>query len=347
MRKWPFIYLFSASILLLFILHACRKKDAFVYNPSYLNFTTPAGWPAPVYNFDSNRITQEGFELGRRLFYDPQLSIDNTISCGSCHQQFAAFTHADHPLAHGINNQSTTRNPLGLFNLAWKASFHQDGGINHLDLQPLAPITAPNEMGESISNVLNKLKRDTRYPAMFQAAFGDPEINTQRMNKALSQFMLMLVSANSKYDKVMRGETSFTLPEQLGYAIFKDKCATCHKEPLFTDMSYRNNGAPIDPFLKDIGRMGITKLAADSLKFIVPSLRNIAYTNPYGHDGRWFSLQNVFTHYTSEVVNGGTTDPLLRNRIALTNFEIGQLQAFLFTLSDTSFVKDPRFAEVK
>jgi cytochrome c peroxidase len=347
MRKWSIIYFFIASILLLLILHACRKKDAFVYNPTFLNFTTPAGWPAPAYDFDSNRITQEGFELGRRLFYDPQLSVDNTISCGSCHQQFAAFTHADHPLAHGINNQSTTRNPPGLFNLAWKSNFHQDGGINHLDLQPLAPITASNEMGETINSVLNKLRRDSRYPAMFQAAFGDADINTQRMTKALSQFMLMMVSANSKYDKVMRGETNFSLPEQLGYAIFKDKCASCHKEPLFTDMSYRNNGASMDPFLKDKGRMLITQSPADSLKFIVPTLRNIAYTNPYGHDGRWFSLQNVFTHYTSEVVSGGTTDPLLRNRIALTNFEIGQLQAFLFTLSDTSFVKDPRFAEVK
>lgn len=347
MRKWSIIYCFSASILLLLILHACRKKDAFVYNPTFLNFTTPAGWPAPAYDFDSNRITQEGFELGRRLFYDPQLSVDNTISCGSCHQQFAAFTHADHPLAHGINNQSTTRNPPGLFNLAWKGSFHQDGGINHLDLQPLAPITASNEMGETINSVLNKLRRDSRYPAMFQAAFGDADITTQRMTKALSQFMLMMVSANSKYDKVMRGETNFSLPEQLGYAIFRDKCASCHKEPLFTDMSYRNNGASMDPFLKDRGRMLITQSPADSLKFIVPTLRNIAYTNPYGHDGRWFSLQNVFTHYTSEVVSGGTTDPLLRNRIALTNFEIGQLQAFLFTLSDTSFVKDPRFAEVK
>ncbi len=310
-----------------------------------ISFTVPKGWPMPVYDFKSNPLTQEGFALGRKLFYDTRLSKDGSLSCGSCHQQFAAFATYDHNLSHGINNAFTTRNAPSLANLAWVKDFMADGGINHLDLQPLAPITAPNEMGESIDNVLKKIKADTAYKHLFSKAFGDAVITTQRTMKALSQFMLLMVSSNSKYDKVMRGEASFILPEQLGYDIFKKKCASCHTEPLFTDFSYRNIGMPIDTFLNDYGRMRITRNALDSLKFRVPSLRNIAYTAPYGHDGRFFGLMNVFEHYRSQAVNGLTTDSIFKNKLALSNFEIGQLTAFLYTLSDTTFLKNKRFAE--
>ena len=180
---------------------------------------------------------------------------------------------------------------------------------------------------------------------MFRKAFGDTVINTQRMTKAMSQFMLTMVSCNSKYDKVKRKEASFTLPEQLGYDIFKSKCASCHAEPLFTDYRFRNNGLPIDPVLKDIGRMKITGNKNDSLKFKVPSLRNIAVTYPYMHDGRYNSLYDVLEHYNSKIINGPTTDTLLKNKIRLSNFEKGQLIAFLNTLTDSAFLKDKRFAE--
>jgi cytochrome c peroxidase len=199
-------------------------------------------------------------------------------------------------------------------------------------------------MAESIENVISKLKSDKEYRKLFKAAFGDELINTQRMGKALSQFLVQLVSSNSKYDKVMRGEASFILPEQLGYDIFKKKCISCHTEPMFTDYSYRNIGLPLDPYLNDIGRMKITGNAGDSLKFKVPSLRNVALTFPYGHDGRLFSLMSVFEHYRKSVVAGPTTDPLLKNKMQLSNFEIGQLTAFLYTLTDSVFIKDPRFA---
>ncbi|MFC4231009.1 cytochrome-c peroxidase [Parasediminibacterium paludis] len=308
-------------------------------------FTVPKGWPQPVYDFKNNPLTQEGFALGRKLFYDTRLSKDGSLSCGSCHQQFAAFATYDHNLSHGINNAFTTRNAPSLANLAWVNNFMADGGINHLDLQPLAPITAPNEMGETIDNVVKKIKADTVYKRLFTKAFGDAAITTQRTMKALSQFMLLMVSSNSKYDKVMRGEANFILPEQLGYDIFKKKCANCHTEPLFTDFSYRNIGMPIDTFLNDYGRMRITRNVLDSLKFRVPSLRNVAYTAPYGHDGRFFGLMNVFDHYRSQAFNGPTTDSIFKNKLALSNFEIGQLTAFLYTLSDTSFLKDKRFAE--
>ncbi len=310
-----------------------------------LPFTVPKGWPKPAYDFKNNPLTKEGFELGRKLFYDGRLSKDGNFSCGSCHQQFAAFSTYDHNLSHGFNNAQTTRNAPGLFNLAWTKNFMADGGISHLDLQPLAPITAPNEMAETLENVMAKLKADSAYRKLFIKAFGDAIINTQRMTKALSQFLVMMVSSNSKYDKVMRGEAAFILPEQLGYDIFKKKCVSCHAEPMFTDYTYRNIGMPVDTFLNDYGRMKITNKKEDSLKFRVPSLRNVTYTAPYGHDGRFFSLMNVFEHYRSKAINSSTTDSLFKNKLPLSNFEIGQLTAFLYTLSDTTFLKDKRFAE--
>ena len=285
-------------------------------------FTVPKDWPQPVYDFKNNPLTKQGIALGRKLFYDGRLSKDGNFSCGSCHQQFAAFATYDHNLSHGFNNSQTTRNAPGLFNLAWTKNFMADGGINHLDLQPLAPITAPNEMAETLDSVMKKLKADMAYKTLFVKAFGDATINTQRITKALSQFLVTMVSSNSKYDKVMRGEATFVLPEQLGYDIFKSKCATCHTEPMFTDYSYSNIGMPVDTFLNDYGRMIITRKQEDSLKFRVPSLRNVAYTAPYGHDGRFFSLMNVFEHYRSKVVDGPTTDSLFNHKLPLSNFEI-------------------------
>jgi cytochrome c peroxidase len=155
-------------------------------------------------------------------------------------------------------------------------------------------------MAESIENVLKKLKADKEYRKLFKAAFGDETINTQRLGKAMSQFLLQMVSSNSKYDKVMRGEASFILPEQLGYEIFKKKCVSCHAEPMFTDYSFRNTGIPADKYLKDLGRMKITNNPDDSLKFKVPSLRNVAMTFPYGHDGRFFSLMSMYLNITGK-----------------------------------------------
>ncbi|NNV55582.1 cytochrome-c peroxidase [Limnovirga soli] len=309
-----------------------------------LAFVVPKGWPKPVYNFKQNPLTQEGFQLGRKLFYDGRLSKDGNFSCAACHQQFAAFTTYDHNLSHGYNYTFTKRNAPTLVNMAWQKEFMWDGGINHLDLQPLAPITAPNEMAETLDNVLAKLKADTAYRRMFKAAFGDEIINTQRLTKALSQFVVMMVSANSKYDRVMRGEDSFNLPQRLGYNMFQQKCISCHTPPLFTDLSYRNAGLPMDDYLQDIGRMKITGNAKDSLLFKVPTLRNVQLSFPYGHDGRFVSLLSVLNFYRTAVVKGPTTDSLLLHGIPLSNFEIGQLSAFMYTLTDSVLIQDPRFA---
>ena len=329
---------------IIFLTMGWISTDQVIKPTTPIKFSIPNGWPKPLYDFSKNPLTEEGVQLGRKLFYDGNLSKDGNISCGSCHQQFGAFNTYDHSLSHGFNNSLTFRNAPGLFNLAWQKEFMWDGGVNHLDVQPLIPITAENEMAETLESVISKLKADKEYRKLFKAAFGDELINFQRMGKAMSQFMLQLVSSNSKYDKVMRGETSFILPEQLGYEIFKKKCVACHTEPMFTDYSYRNTGLPVDPVLKDMGRMKITGDPKDSLKFKVPSLRNVALTFPYGHDGRLFSLMSVFEHYRKSMVIGPTTDSLMRNRLPLSNYEIGQLTAFLYTLTDSSFIKDPRFA---
>lgn len=307
-------------------------------------FVTPSGWPVPVYNFDSNHLTKEGISLGRQLFYDGRLAKDGQTSCASCHQQAAAFATEDHNLSHGVDNQFTTRNAPTLSNLAWQKNFHADGGIIHLDLQPLSPITAVNEMGEDIDQVLQKLQKDSIYPSLFKAAFGSQLINTQRMTRALSQFLLTMVSANSRYDKMKRGEYTFNLPERLGYDIFKQKkCNVCHAEPLFTDMQYRNNGLELEPVLKDFGRMRITGSPMDSLKFKVPTLRNVAVSFPYMHDGRMNSLLDVLEHYNKKIIISATTDTMLIKRIPLSNFEKGQLLAFLYTLTDSTFLKNPSF----
>jgi len=311
------------------------------FRPKPVKFIVPKGWPQPVYDFKHNPLTEEGFQLGRKLFYDGRLSKDGNFPCASCHQPFAAFATLDHNFSHGFNNGFTTRNAPSLANLAWQKDFHWDGGVNHLDVQPLSPLTAHNEMAETIDSILYKLKKDAVYKKMFKAAFGDDKINTERLTKALSQFVVMMVSNNSRYDKVMRGEASFNLPQQLGYDIFKTKCAGCHKEPMFTDYSFRNNGMSYDKETGDVGRMRITGDSADYLKFRVPSLRNVAVTYPFGHDGRFFSLSNVFEHYRNKMVVGNTTDSLLRQKIYLSNYEVGQLTAFLYALTDSSAIIRP------
>ena len=343
MKLRVIISLCSCVLVFVFLLGAGKRSSG----PDYLEFKIPEGWPKPPTNiFTNNRLTEQGFQLGKKLFYDGRLSKDGNFPCASCHQQFGAFATYDHDFSHGFNNTLTIRNAPALFNLAWMTRYHWDGGINHIEVQPLAPLTAQNEMGEKIDSILRKLKKDPDYPKLFKAAFGTPEINSQRMLKALAQFTGSIVSSNSKYDKVQRGELSFTANEQKGYTLFKAKCAACHKEPLFTDNSFRNNGMAVNTFLNDYGRMRITNNKKDSLKFKVPSLRNIVLTFPYMHDGRFYSLGSAIDHYrTGIVTTQPTLDSLLLNRIAITNYEKNDLIYFLNTLTDTTMTRNPRFAQ--
>ena len=306
----------------------------------------PKGWPTPPTDiFASNPPTEEGFQLGRKLFYDGRLSKDGNFACASCHQQFAAFATYDHDLSHGFHDQFTMRNAPPLFNLAWKKLYHWDGGINHIEVQALSPLTAPNEMAENLDSVLDKLRADPVYKKMFQAAFGSSRINSQRMLKALSQFVGIMVSANSKYDKVMRGEDEFNSAEKHGYELYKVSCASCHTEPLFTSLEFKNNGLPLNSYLNDYGRMRITGETGDSLKFMVPTLRNLSVTFPYMHDGRLYSLYNVVDHYRKNIVVSNTLDSTLLKPVELSDDDKNDLVYFLHSLTDTSFLKDKRFSQ--
>ena len=311
--------------------------------PTPLYFQIPKGWPKPNYDFTKNPLTEEGFQLGRQLFYDPILSKDSTISCASCHLQATGFTHVDHSLSHGIEGKIGTRNSMTMMNLAWSKTFMWDGGVNHLDVQPLNPITSPAEMNETLANVVQKLQKSDQYKSLFNAAFGDENITGQRILKALSQFELLLVSSNSKYDKVIRKEAVFTDQEQNGYQLFKNNCASCHTEPLFTNGNYENNGIPIDTTLNDIGRQRITEKSEDYLKFKVPTLRNIQFTNPYMHDGRFKKLTEVIKHYNS-IGNGNNLPKQLQKSMNLTDNERVDLVAFLLTLTDNEFLFNKRFS---
>ncbi len=313
------------------------------FAPTPLKFNIPPGFPKPPTDiYKNNRLTEEGFQLGKKLFYDGRLSKDGQVSCASCHQQFAAFSTYDHDFSHGVNNSFSTRNAPALINLAWMKEWHWDGGINHIEVQPLFPMTAPNEMGEKLETILMRIKADTAYRRMFRAAYGDANISSERMLKALAQFTGSLISADSKYDKVKRGAAVFIAPEQKGYEVFKANCAGCHKEPLFTDNSYHNTGLGLNRF-NDIGRERITLNTNDSLKFKTPTLRNIGLTLPYMHDGRFGTLDKVVDHYLRLDTTTVNIDPLLKRKMLMTEREKKELVLFLYTLTDTAFTHNKRF----
>jgi cytochrome c peroxidase len=306
-------------------------KDNHFFNP-------PDYFPKPVYNFEQPPLDSNKIELGRILFYDPILSKDNTISCASCHSPFNAFAHTDHDLSHGIFDSIGNRNAPALFNLAWQKTFMWDGAINHLDMQALAPISHPSEMGSNINEVIKKLNESKAYKELFLNAFQDSTISTSKILKALSQFQLTLVSSNTKYDKVKMGKETFTEQEKNGYQLYKNNCASCHSEPFFSNYNFENNGLPIDPTLNDMGRYVITENENDKRKFKVPSLRNLSFTYPYMHDGRFMTLQEVINHYTSGIEYSETLSLQFNKSIELSSNEKVDLISFLLTLNDKDFV---------
>ncbi len=319
------------------ILSFCILLTAFANVKNDL-FISPPDWPKPAYEFSKNPMTIEKVFLGRVLFYDPILSRDHTISCASCHSQYTAFAHVDHALSHGIDNKIGMRNAPVLFNLAWQQNFMWDGAINHLDNQSLAPISNPLEMDETMQHLTSKLRQSSIYPSLFYHAFGDSSISNEQTLMAISQFMLSIVSSDARYDSMIRHQVSFTSQEENGYRLFKQHCSTCHTEPLFTNQQFENNGLIPDSILRDYGRMKVTMLPSDSLKFKVPTLRNIEFSYPYMHDGRFKRLSEVLTHYTTEIQHGKTLSKQLNTPILLSSNEKVDLTAFLLTLTDRHFL---------
>jgi cytochrome c peroxidase len=316
------------------------------YFTTSIYLEVPNGWPKPVYDFSKNPLTEEAFQLGRNLFYDPILSRDSTISCASCHLHQTGFTHVDHQLSHGIDGKIGTRNSLALINLAWSKNFMWDGGINNLEVQAINPITSPNEMDEKLENVVTKLQNSPKYRNLFAKAFGDEKVTSQRLLKALAQFTVMLKSSNSKYDKVMRKEEQYNEREQRGYDLFKTNCASCHKEPLFSNDRFEKNGLSVDVTLNDLGRIKITDKKEDYLRFKVPTLRNIQFTFPYMHDGRFKTLTEVVKHYNS-LEHDKNFPRELAKPMNLSDNDRVDLVLFLKTLTDKEFLSDKRFSYPK
>lgn len=338
------IFLLLSSVLLIASAYISVENP---YLP--MPFPKPAHFPEPLYDFTKYPLTKVKIALGRRLFYDPFLSKDGTVSCASCHQQASAFTQHGHRLSHGINDSLTEHNSMPLMNLAWHNKFGWDGGIHALDLFPVSPLQHPHEMGENLVNVLDKLHANNSYRLQFLDAFANDEVRSDQLLQALSQFMLTMVSANSRYDKFLRQETpNLTEVESRGRLLFEQKCASCHSGVLLTDLSLRNNGLKnINP--TDIGLAKITLNDADRYKFKVPSLRNVTVTAPYMHDGRFNTLEQVLDHYGSGVAKSPTLDPLLnvssKPGILLTKVDKQLIIQFLSTLKDEQFLTNDQLAE--
>ncbi|NOT49940.1 MAG: cytochrome-c peroxidase [Chitinophagaceae bacterium] len=336
--------LFFVCVLFTYLLGSCKKEQN-TKGIQLMQQEIPAGFPAPLHTFNDNPLSKEGFELGRKLFYDERLSIDNQHPCSSCHQQIAGFGTFEHDRSHGVNNSHTLRNAPVLFNLAWSPFFHWDGEFTTLQDEAAQPINGHIEMGESFEGVINKIKDDQDYQEQFKKVFRSPFIRPEFILKALEQFTGYMVSADSKYDRYKKGTATLTVQENAGYQLYKINCATCHPEPMFTDHKLHNTGLAVDPFLNDFGRMRITNKKEDSLKFRTPTLRNTYISSNYMHDGRFNTIGQCINHYRTGVQASSTLDPLLTNGITLTDTEANNLFVFLRALTDSAFLRDTRFSK--
>ena len=310
-----------------------------------MGFEIPKGWPKPVYYFEGNPFTEEKFQLGRKLFYDPILSRDNTISCATCHVSFSGFAHTDHALSHGIDGRIGRRNAPALINMAWNPYFNWDGAMGNIERQSMEPIRHHDEMDFNLDSVVARLSSSPIYSALFLDVWGDDQITVRRMIQSMAMFTANLVSSNSIYDKVMRKELgySFNPQQEKGYRLFKKECASCHQEPLFSNYKLKSNGLPMDPFIKDYGRAGFSEYYKDSFLFKVPTLRNIEFTFPYMHDGRFKKLKEVLNHYAQLDPKTPFLSKELKKIKPLTSNEQKDIIAFLLTLTDKEFLYNQRF----
>jgi cytochrome c peroxidase len=332
--------------------------------------TIPDYVPLPSLPAD-NPLTEEGVALGRRLFAEPLLSINSRQSCASCHQADRAFSE-NQTVSTGAEGIKGTRNAMPLLNLAWKRSFFWDGRAPTLRDQVLQPIQNPIEMHESLANVAAKLQAsgfehrasgirqqpsDASYPARFAAAFGSPDITPDRVARALEQFLLVQTSFDSKFDRVQRGEGALTPAEERGFELFHTEydprrgqfgadCFHCHGGALFQSQGFANNG--LDEAATDAGRSAVSGRDGDRGKFSVPSLRNVAVTAPYMHDGRFKTLEEAVEHYRSGVKPSASLDPNLAKHpaggVPFSDDDKAALVAFLKTLTDARFEAGSRVA---
>lgn len=357
------------SFLLLIGFFSCNKPEEMKPEPIELELN------APVYfgEFNNripedNPLTEKGFQLGRMLFYEKKLSGDNSMSCGSCHQQEKAFTDGL-AVSKGIDGVAGEVSAMSLVNMLWAEKFAWNGRMQSIEEQSVDPVTNPVEMHTSFEAAIEKLEADG-YTALFSEVFGSPEITEERIGKALSQFQRSLISGNSKYDQYLRNEYQATSQEIRGMQLFfthpipgqlrGGNCGDCHLGPLTSGaidgfQGFHNNGLDKDEDL-DSGLMEVTGKPEDKGRFKTPSLRNIALTAPYMHDGRFQTLEEVLDHYNENIKKSETLDLLIKEgsnepidpnepvRLFLTDQEKEDIIAFLHMLTDEEFVNNSRFS---
>jgi len=354
-RKRFYFFVFMVSLGLT----SCSEKSI----ESYVNTPTPSPLQIPQLFQDlildpvipsNNPKTEEGVLLGKKLFFDPILSDDGSLACAGCHNATNAFTDTTR-FSDGIDGLFGNRNAMPLFNLAWNYdnTFFWDGRDLGLENQVFEPITNPLEMHSTWEAVAEKLQAHPEYPELFNAAFGSQTIDSVLVSKAIAQFERTLISANSKFDKFLLGTANLTPEESNGFTVFMDEskgdCFHCHgsdNNPLWTDNKFHNNG--LDSTFSDLGLGNVTGDPADNGKFKTPSLRNLAFTAPYMHDGLFETIEEVINHYSEGLQNSTTIDPLMKKvdqgGVQLSLQEKADLKAFLLSLSDTDFINNPNFS---
>jgi cytochrome c peroxidase len=302
-------------------------------------------------------VTDAGATLGRVLFYDTRLSANNTVACASCHHQKKAFTDPQR-FSKGFEGKLTDRNAMGLANVRYypRGRFFWDERAATLEEQVLMPIQSKIEMGQDLTTLIKVLEKDAHYPALFEKAFGEGAITKERVARALAQFLRSMVSHQSKYDEGLAKAESvrapfenFTVEENRGKSLFLARCATCHmprgQSAHFIMNRPLNNGLDAD-FTKSDGGVGdITLVGGQVGLFKSPSLRNVEFTAPYMHDGRFKTLEAVVDHYSKDVKAHPNLDRRLRRRGNFSASQKAALVAFLKTLSDRNFTTDPKFSD--
>jgi len=344
------LFISYSFVLSTLVFIACKKQET-PTTESLTPYTLqiPAGFP-PMMIPSNNPMTVEGVALGKMLFFDPILSGDNTMSCATCHIQKFGFTDSTNQLSTGIDKVQGTRNSMPLINLGWAHNFFWDGGAADMESQVVGPIQNPVEMHQDLAACIDELNASSKYPALFKKVFGGDRITTSMLMRAVAQFERTLISGDSKYDRYLKGTATLTPSETRGMNLYVDQkkgdCSHCHVlGSTFTDFEFRNTG--LDSIAVDLGRELITKKVGDRGKFKTPSLRNIAVTSPYMHDGRFKTLEECVQHYNIGFKYTANLDPNLENspKGRLTPQDVADIVAFLHTLTDDTFLSNPEFKQ--
>lgn len=334
-------------------------NDPVPLGPYHFNY--PANFGNRINTPDDNPATKQGVYLGRLLFYEKRLSANNTMSCGSCHQQQKAFTDGK-MFSEGVDGVATPRNSMALVNLLWTRKFFWDGRSASLEDQAAIPLTAAHEMGQLLTVSARKIKGAGQYPALFKLVYGDEAITPSRIVKAIAQFERTLISADSRYDQFLRNAYQPTSRELKGMALFNQRpqpdkgirggdCAHCHGGVKMYQELFHNNG--LDSVPKDNGIEALTGRLSDRGRFKVPTLRNIALTAPYMHDGRFKTLEEVLDHYNAHIMQSASLSPFLTGEsnekggktLKLLPEEKNDIIAFLNLLTDSTFITNPQFSD--